>query len=195
MVDVVFPLTGGALCEDHACALSVAVCRALPWLEEDPESGILPVTGLSSGGVRFVGPRSRLALRVASRRVASADSLRGARLDLDGTTLEVGESKLRPLFPTRVVHSHFVTVGIDNEIEFMARCRTLLERRGLKPQMIAGKARELQSAGGPVRGFSLLLHGLEPLENLALQEAGLGDHHLLGCGIFIPHKGVAAVGD
>lgn len=195
MVDVVFSLTGGALCEDHAYALSVAVRRVLPWLEEDPESGILRLTGLSSGAVRFVGPRSRLALRVASCRVASADSLRGARLDLDGTVLEVGESKVRLLFPARVVHSHFVTMGIDDEIEFMARCQALLERRGLKPQMIAGKARELRTADGSVRGFSLLLHGLEPLENLALQEVGLGQHHLLGCGIFIPHKSVAAVGD
>jgi len=197
MVDVVFPLAGETLGEDHACALSLAVRRALPWFDEDPEAGILPLWGLASGnGVRFVGRRSRLALRMAIRRSASADSLTGVRLDLDGNMLEVGASRVRPLLPARgVVYSHFVTMDTDDEIEFLARCKTLLEGRGLRPQLIAGKARELRSAEGPVRGFSLMLHGLEPAETVAVQEAGLGGHHLLGCGIFIPHKSVAAVGD
>ena len=134
MVDVVFQLAGEPLREDHACALSRAVRRALPWLDEDPEAGILPLSGLASGnGVRFVGRRSRLALRLSIRRSASADSLTGARLDLEGTALEVGAGKLRPLFPARgVVYSHFVTVGTDDEIEFMARCKSSLAGRGLK---------------------------------------------------------------
>jgi len=195
-VDVVFPLAGGTLGEDHACALSLAVRRALPWFDEDPEAGILPLSGLASGdGVRFVGRRSRLALRLAIRRSASADSLTGARLDLDGNVLEVGASRIRPLFPARgVVYSHFVTVDTDDEIEFLARCKALLAQRGLKPQLVTGKARELRSAEGSVRGFSLMLHGLDAAETIALQETGLGGHHLLGCGIFIPHKSVAAVG-
>ena len=197
MVDVVFPLTGGTLGEDHACALSLAVRRALPWFDEDPEAGILPLSGLAHGnGVRFVGRRTRLALRLSIRRSAGADSLTGARLDLDGNVLEVGACSVRPLLPAPgVVYSHFVTVDTDDEVEFLARCKALLERRGLKPQLVAGKARELRSADGPVRGFSLMLHGLGPAETVAVQESGLGGHHLLGCGIFIPHKSVAAVGD
>jgi CRISPR-associated protein Cas6 len=196
MVDVVFPLSGGTLGEDHACALSQAVRRVLPWFDEDPEAGILPLSGVAHGnGLRFVGGRSRLALRLSIRRSVSADSLTGARLDLDGNLLEVGVSRVRPLLPAPgVVYSHFVTVDTDDEIEFLARCKALLAQRGLRPQLVAGKARELRSAAGTVRGFSLMLHGLEPAETVAVQETGLGGHHLLGCGIFIPHKSVAAVG-
>lgn len=197
MVDAVFSLEGGALGDDHASALSLAVRRALPWFDDEPEAAILPLSGLARGdGVRFVGRRSRLILRLPIHRGASADSLVGARLDLDGIVLTVGASSLRPLLPARgVVYSHFVSVGTDDEIEFLARCASLLAARGLKPQLITGKARELRTVEGPVRGFSLMLHGLARAESLAVQEAGLGAHRALGCGIFVPHKSVAAVGD
>ncbi len=197
MADVVFALEGEALRDDHACALSLAVRRALPWFDDEPEAGILPLSGLARGdGVRLVGRRSRLALRLPMHRSTSADSLRGVQLDLDGVMLTVGASSVRPLFPARgVVYSHFVTVGADGEIEFLARCESLLAERGLKPQLITGKARELRIAEGLVRGFSLMLHGLGAGQSLAVQEAGLGAHRALGCGIFVPHKSVAAVGE
>lgn len=197
MVDVVFSLEEGTLGDDHACALSLAVRRVLPWFDDEPEAGILPLSGLAKGnGVRFVGRRSRLILRLPIHRSASADSLAGTRLDLDGTALKVGAGSVRLLFPARgVVYSHFVSVGAEDEIEFLERCKSLLAERGLKPQLISGKARELRTAEGVVRGFSLMLHGLGALDSLAVQEAGLGAHRALGCGLFVPHKSVVAVGD
>lgn len=196
MVDVVFSLDDGTLGDDHACALSQAVRRVLPWFDEEPEAGILPLSGLARGdGQRFVGRRSRLVLRVPHRRRVSADFLAGARLDLDGVELRVGAGSVRPLLPARgVVYSHFVSVGTADEIEFVVRCTALLAQRGLQPQLITGKAREMRGTEGAVRGFSLMLHGLRPAESLAVQETGLGGHRALGCGIFVPHKSVVAVG-
>jgi len=197
MVDVVFSLEDATLGDDHTCALSLAVRRALPWFDEEPEAGILPLSGMARGnGVRFVGRRSRLVLRLPVHRSAGANALTGARLDLDGVMLEVGASSVRPLLAARgVVYSHFVSVGTEDELEFLALCKAMLAERGLKPQLITGKARELCTPVGPVRGFSLMLHGLGRAESLAVQEAGLGEHRALGCGIFIPHKSVVAVGD
>ncbi|MCX7155452.1 MAG: type I-MYXAN CRISPR-associated protein Cas6/Cmx6 [Rhodocyclales bacterium] len=198
MVDVVFSLEDGTVGDDHSHSLSLAVRRALPWFDEEPEAGILPLSGLARGNdcMSFVGRRSRLVLRLPMRRVASADFLAGARLDLDGVALTVGASSIRPLFPARgVVYSHFVSVGADDEMEFLERCTSLLAERGLKPQLITGKARELHTAEGMVRGFSLMLHGLGAADSLAVQEAGLGAHRALGCGLFIPHKSVVAVGE
>jgi len=196
MVDVVFSLEEATLGDDHACALSRAVRRALPWFDEEPEAGILPLSGLARGnGVRFVGRRSRLALRLPIHRSPGADSLVGVQLDLDGVLLKVGASSVRPLYPARgVVYSHLVNVGAEDEIEFLERCASLLAGRGLKPQLITGKAHELRTAEGLVHGFSLMLHGLGAADSLAAQEAGLGEHRALGCGIFIPHKSVVAVG-
>ena len=196
MVDVVFPLGEATLDDDHAAALSLAVRRALPWFDDEPQAGILPLSGLAKGnGVSFVGRRSRLVLRLPIHRSASADSLAGARLDLGDTLLTLGASSLRPLLPARgVVYAHMVSVGVDDEIEFLARCKSLLAERGLKPQLITGKAGQLRTAQGVVRGFSLMLHGLAAAESLAMQEAGLGAHRALGCGLFVPHKSVVAVG-
>ena len=197
MVDVVFSLEDGSFDDDHADALSLAVRRSLPWFDDEPEAGILPLSGLAHGnnGVCFVGRRSRLVLRLPIRRSASADFLAGSRLDLGGSWLTLGKSSIRPLFPARgVVYSHLVSVGTADEIEFLALCKSLLEKRSLKPQLISGKARELRVAQDRVCGFSLMLHGLGAADSLALQEVGLGSHRAFGCGIFIPHKSVVAVG-
>ncbi|MCM2289276.1 MAG: type I-MYXAN CRISPR-associated protein Cas6/Cmx6 [Sulfuritalea sp.] len=197
MVDVVFALEDGTLDDNHADALSLAVRRALPWFDDEPEAGILPLSGLARGnnGACFVGRRSRLVLRLPIHRSASADSLAGTRLDLGGVLLTVGSSSMRPLFPARgVVYSHLVSVGIEDEVEFLALCKSLLAQRGLQPQLISGKAHTLRTTQGVVRGFSLMLHGLAAAESLAIQEAGLGGHRALGCGVFVPHKSVVAVG-
>ncbi|NJD36606.1 MAG: type I-MYXAN CRISPR-associated protein Cas6/Cmx6 [Betaproteobacteria bacterium] len=196
MVDVVFALEDGTLDDDLAEALSLAVRRVLSWFDDEPDAGILPISGMARGsGVRYVGRRSRLVLRLPIQRAASADSLVGVRLDLGGVLLTVGSSSMRPLFPARgVVYSHLVSVGTDDEIEFLARCKAMLAGRGLQPQLISGKAHGLRTAQGPVRGFSLMLHGLPAADSLAIQEAGLGGHRALGCGVFVPHKTVAAVG-
>ncbi len=198
MVDGVFSLEDGSFDDDHADALALAVRSALPWFDDEPEAGILPLSGLAHGnnGQCFVGRRSRLALRLPIHRSASADSLAGRRLDLGGSWLTLGKSSMRPLFPARgVVYSHLVSVGTGDEIEFLAMCRNLLAGRGFKPQLISGRARQLRTAAGPVPGFSLMLHGLGAADSLAVQEAGLGSHRAFGCGIFIPHKSVVAVGD
>ena len=42
-------------------------------------------------------------------------------------------------------------------------------------------------------GFSVLLHGVGPELSLRLQERGLGELRLQGCGIMVPYKSIAAV--
>jgi CRISPR-associated protein Cas6 len=97
---------------------------------------------------------------------------------------------------TEVVHSHFVSFGTADEIDFLAACRAELAERRIGGEPVTGRARRMQSAGGDrVHGFSLMLHGLKRAESVAIQESGLGRHHLLGCGLFVPHKSIAAVGE
>ena len=195
MTDVCFSLSGGEIAEDHSFALEQAVKAVLPWFDEESDAGILPLSGLARGnGVRFVGRRSRLILRLPNRRLASADFLIGKHFDLGGEVL-VGAAEQCAIFPARVVYSAVVTMDTADEVEFMARCNAIFAQRGLTPQMVTGKARQLSFADGIVHGFSLMLHGLNAAQTVALQEAGLGAHRGLGCGIFVPHKSVAAVGE
>ncbi len=197
MVDVVFELDAGTIANEHADALASALRRALPWLDEEPRAGILPLSGLGRGdGFNYVGRRSRLVIRMPIHRSASADSLSGCALDLRGTPLCIGRSSLRPLLPvTEVVHSSVVSFGTADEIEFLAACRAELADRHIGGEPVTGRARRIQCADGEVHGFALMLHGLKRAESVAIQESGLGLHRLLGCGLFVPHKSIAAVGE
>ncbi len=197
MVDVVFELEAGTIAVDHADALAGALRRALPWLDEEPRAGILPLSGLGRGdGRHFVGRRSRLVIRMPNRRSASADSLCGRTLDLGGEPLGIGRSSLRPLLPvTEVVYSHFVSFDTADEIEFLDACRAELAARQIGGEPVTGRARRMKTATGEVHGFALMLHGLKRADSVSIQESGLGRHRLLGCGLFVPHKSIVAVGD
>ncbi len=197
MVDVVFELEAGTLAPDHADVLAGALCRALPWLEQEPRAGILPLSGLGRGdGVNYIGRRSRLVMRLPIHRGASADSLRGSTLDLGGKPLGIGRSSLRPLLPlTDVVYSYCIDLGTADEIEFLAACRAELAAGGIGGEPVTGRPRRIRHAGGELRGFALMLHGLKRDDSVAIQESGMGSHRLLGCGHFLPHKSIAAVGD
>jgi hypothetical protein len=121
--------------------------------------------------------------------------LSGRTLDLDGASWGSAAASLRPLLPaTEVVHSHFVSFGTEDEIEFLGACRAALTERGL-----GGNRSPAAPGAWPRRRdrctASLMLHGLKRAESVAIQETGLGLHRLLGCGNFIPHKSVAAVGE
>lgn len=197
VADFVFELGAGTLASDHAEALADALRLALPWLGEEPLAGVLPLAGLSRGnGHWFVGRRSRLVLRLPLGRAASADSLSGTTLDIAGTPLAIGAATRRPVQPvTEVVYSHFVSFGTADELEFLAQCRAALDARGLRANPVTGRARRIDTAGGPIEGFALMLHGLGAADSVAIQEDGLGLHRLYGCGVFVPHKSITAVGE
>lgn len=197
MADFVFELGAGTLAGEHAEALAEALRGALPWLAEEPLAGVLPLSGLSRGnGQCFVGRRSRLVLRLPLRRAAGADSLAGTTLDIAGDRLAIGAATRRPLQPvTEVVYSHFVSFGTADELEFLDHCRAALADRGLRASPVTGRARRLDTSAGPVEGFALMLHGLSPADSVSIQEDGLGRHRLYGCGMFVPHKSITAVGD
>ena len=194
IVDVVFALKGQAVAEDYADLLRRALGRALPWLEDDGAAAVHPLAGTSPGqGERYLSKHARLLLRLSADRVEAARALCGRRLDLGGE-VEVGGATVRPLAPAQVLHSAFVQVGTDDEVSFLGECRRLLDELGVEGRMVSGKARSMRGSRGTLQGFSLMLHGLDEKDSMRLQRAGLGADRKLGCGVFVPHKSVAAVG-
>lgn len=194
MQDVVFAVRGDALPRDHAYSLFRALAGRLAWLEDEPGAGVHRIHGtVSASGEIFLGQRARLVLRLGAARAREALGLSGAKLDV-GSGLEVGAGRIRELMPFATQYSHFVSTGTADEVEFLERAAALLKEAGLSCGMICGKARVAQTPSGDVHGFSLLLHGLSMEQSIAVQESGLGSARELGCGIFVPHKSLAAVG-
>lgn len=196
VVDVTFSLRGDAIAADHAQRLWDGLCERLPWLEDEAAAGVHPIAGGSgSEGVLYLNRRARLTLRLPASRIDAVQGLAGATLDLGGKVVVEGEGSLRPLAWNAVLYAPFVCVDRADELEFLQECRRLLEPLLAAPHLVCGKARSATTRNGMLRGFSLMLHGLGKDESLTLQRVGLGGQRRLGCGLFVPHKAVAAVGE
>lgn len=193
-VDMAFALRGGAILADYGEQLAAELARCLPWLGDEPRAGVHPLGGVSDGdGERYLSGRSRLILRLPRSRVEQAGALCGCRLDLGGP-VEVGQATVRELSPATVLYSSFVSCSSADEAVFMAECQREVAGFGFRNvSLICGKARRTGAA--EISGFSLMVHGLQPPESLRLQSAGLGGHRQRGCGIFVPHKSIAGVGE
>ena len=194
-VDLAFGLAGDSVPEDYADPLLQALRALLPWLEEDETAAVHPLARISPGQGRrtYLSKYTRLTLRLNAARVEAARALSGARLDLGGP-VEVGEAKVRVLAPAKVMFSHFVALGLDEEEAFVAECHRQLAALGVEAQMIVGRPQAMKVEGLPVRGFGLMVHGLRAEDSLRLQSVGLGAQRKRGCGIFVQHKAVVAVG-
>jgi CRISPR-associated protein Cas6 len=146
-----------------------------------------------SAGRLLIGGRTRVVLRVPAERVADCQRLRGQCIDLP-QPLRIGAVTARELLPFPVLYAHLVVTGCEAEPAFLADVLAELESVGVDCQVIVGRSGELRTGSGREMGYSVMLHGLTPDESILLQERGLGRHRKLGCGLFVPHKSVAAVG-
>lgn len=194
-LDFAFPVAGDVIELDHAAALYRAVVAVLPWLDDEPLAGVHPVRGLTPSSVgMLVGGRTRIVLRVPEHRAEACAALEGADLRMPGL-LHVGCARRRELLAYPVLHSRLVVTGAQDEPQFLRDVGAGVAELGIDCETIVGRRGELMA--GPQQrwvGYSLMLHGLSAEHSLRAQERGLGLHRKLGCGLFVPHKSIAAVG-
>jgi len=197
MIDLQFDLVGTTIPTENAQLLSDALLGLVPWLGEDPGIGIQHLKGAetnSGDATLHINRRTKLFLRVPRARVDAMQLLVGQTLDLAGHSLQIGRFKAREFSPFANIYAHFVDTGSAAEEQFVQDVMRELDGRfQLRCGFICGKQQTLQSASGPLYGYSLMLHDVPPHKSLQLQDEGLGRNRLLGCGIFIPHKSIAPV--
>jgi len=194
VVDVVFALKGHAIARDHAQALHQALVTLWPWLATDSVAAIHPlklVPGTEALGL--LSQRTRLVLRVQADRMEELAAAGWLRLELLGQRLQLGEPQLRELRPYSAMYAYRVAADGPDEAAFMARVGRELDRLGIAAARVCGKHQRLQRQDGLLDAFSLLLHEMTLQDALQLQQQGLCEHRLLGCGVFVPHKSAAAV--
>lgn len=207
VADVRYRIRCAALPVDHARALYAALRAALPWLETEPRAGVHALHGAESGNgwLRPEDPdqllplsrRTRLALRLPRARLPEAAALCGRALEVGGVPLQVGAAALRPLRAWTTVFARYVTFADagGGEDAFLARCAEELRALDVAaPRLLPGRAHDVAGPDGVLHCRSLLLDGLEAAQSLRLQERGLGAGQRYGCGLFLPHKSLAAVG-
>jgi CRISPR-associated protein Cas6 len=193
--DLAFPVAGDIIGRDYQAALYRALVQRLPWLEEERLAGVHPIRGLTPcpGGM-LIGGRTRLVLRVPEHRAEACATLEGAELEIPAS-LRLGRSSRRELLPYPVLHTRLAITGAQEELAFVNEVRDELATLGIDCDMVVGRRGELRlDADATLAGYSLMLHGLSPADALLAQQRGVGRERKFGCGLFVPHKSVAAVG-
>lgn len=200
LVDLVFPLSGRCLPRDHGEPLGWALQAALPWLTDVPGAAVHPVnlvhgTGGDVGDLALISRRARLLLRLPAAFSGAAAALADHTLDVGGCPVQVGAPHARELLPHATLYAHAVAAPDDDEARFSQLVQAELVRLQVRAPWVCGKRHTRRVAGQGLTTFSLMVHALPGADSLRLQEHGMGGHRLFGCGIFVPHKSAAAVGE
>lgn len=192
MIDIVFDIEGEFVPEGYAFALWHEVVRCLPWLDAEKLAGILPLRAAESGGNMLLPRRAKLVLRLPVELAPQARLLSGQKLDIEGSLLQVGAAREKPLKPHPTLHAQLVESTCGEEV-FMAGIAEQLREMEVFCKMICGKRRTVKGAKRQIAGYSLVLHDLKPEGSLWIQQAGLGGGRRFGCGIFVPHKVISGL--
>ena len=209
IVDLVFDIQCKELPVDHACDLSKALKAHVPELDEDDRLGVHTVhlAGSQNGWERpdpklgqklILSRRTKLTLRVPKDRIEQVQqALDGTELDIGGCTLKTGKSKQKMLSSQGTIFSRYVVLedGEDqDENAFLQRIVGHLAERGVRvKKALCGKTTEVDGPDGPIATRSIMIAGLNAEQSVQVQQEGIGPLRHMGCGIFIPHKGIDAV--
>ena len=209
IVDLVFDIQCRELPVDHAHDLSRALEEFLPQLQQDQRLGVHTVhlAGSQNGWERpdpslgqkpILSRRTKLTLRVPREKLQQVqDALQGADLDIGGCALKIGKSKQKKLSSQGTVFSRYVVLEPGEESDenaFLRRIVSHLGERGIRvKKALCGMTAEVAGPDGPVQTRIIMIANLRAEESVRLQQEGIGPLRHMGCGIFIPHKGIDAV--
>jgi len=206
VVDLVFRIDCRTLPMDHAHALSKAVRNVLPWLDDEVQAGIhvIHVAGSQNGWYRpeetqdailHLARRARMTLRLPKAQIEAGRVLIGAELDIAGHTLVVGEAHVKPLDSLSTLFARYVVAPEDDDEEaFVHWVAEELQNMGIRVRKIlCGRSHYIHTPTGRLFTRSVMVADLDKEESLRLQHRGLGANRKLGCGLFIPHKGIAPI--
>ena len=202
--DLLFRLRGTSLDIDHAGALARALRELLPSpvCERIGVHGVrLAVSG--NGWQRPQQPdaelplsrRARLVIRLHEEDLDEVMRISRRRLRLGAQEIEVGEGSIRPLSVSAALHARAVAADpAESEARFLERVAGELKAMRIEVgKMICGRAGRIRDNGDSLFTRALLVADLGADESIRLQRNGVGEGRLMGCGLFVPHKGIDPV--
>ena len=206
VVDLCFKISCRQIPTMHAYELAQALYQVLPWLESEPEIGIHQIHGAATGNgwerppdgeLMHLSKRSKMHLRVPKEKIDDAMQLSGETLDIAGYPVEVGEAGVRLLNPIQTLFSRYIIgpEGLDED-QFVDWMVAELKQRDIHiRKMLCGIGHTITTPDAEIETRSVMIADLDKATSLELQETGFGPGRHFGCGIFLPHKGIRAVGE
>ena len=204
IVDMVFSIDCRCLLLDHAYNLSQAICKALPWFEQEPLAGLHLIRGGESNhgwqrpdqpdSVIYLSRRTKLTLRLPQNCVDKAQALCGMTFDIGGYPLRVKSAKVKNLEKIETLLArHIITKPEISEETFVNNMVIELTKYGVNcRKAVCGKTDNIKTPTGNLFTRSLMLTDLEVQDSIIIQQQGLGVGRLMGCGLFVAHKGINA---
>lgn len=194
---------------DHAQQLKDAIHEILPWMADEPLAGIHMIHGASTGNgwhrpedeegnaCIYLSKRSRMQIRLPKTRHEDALELVGKTIRLGEHDLTFGEYQVKKFTPLGTLFSRYVILQEnEGEDEFLSRVSDEMKGMGITlRKALCGIGHRFTLASGPVDTMSIMVADLDPEEAVLLQQRGVGSAQASGFGLFIPHKGIKAVGD
>lgn len=209
IVDVIFRIRCRGLPSDHAHELRGTLCERLPWLTETGDYALIPVRGAASGNGwqrpdgenKFIhlSRRAFFGLRLPHDKATRTESLVGENFNVCDERVTVTHSKIKSLsFHSTLSARHLALPDVDNETAFLAAATDCLRMLNIgvdapKTGIISGQRTTVRTASGRVPVRNLMVSDLTPEASLRLQKSGIGNLMTWGCGVFLPHKGIAPV--
>ena len=188
VVDLSFKIKCRQIPTMHALELAEALYKVLPWIAEDPEIGIHQIHGAATGNGWERVPREK---------IEDAKQISGESLDISGYSVEIGEASVKLLNPIQTLFSRYI-IGPQHldEDQFLEWMVDELKQRNIHVRkMLCGIGHTITTQDGAVETRSVMIADLDKTTSLSLQETGIGPGRHFGCGIFLPHKGIRAVGE
>jgi len=206
IVDISYSIDCKQVPTTHAWELSRALYKVLPWLEQEESVAIHQIHGATTGNgwerppdgeIIHLSKRTRLSIRLPKHRIDDARRLVGAVLDISGNKLEVGAASVRKLSPLGTIFSRYVAVPEDaDEDAFVQWLIDELKRRDIRiRKLLCGIGHRIQTPEAVIETRSVMIADLDKASSIEIQQLGIGPSRHFGCGIFMPHKGISAVGE
>jgi CRISPR-associated protein Cas6 len=206
VTDMAFSIQCRQLPVDHLHALSLALQQAIPELIDDG-IGIheIHIAGSQNGWERpnpglgqYLIPsrRTRLSLRIPKNRTDEISrKLQNLTLNTRDFELTLGNVKVRPISYHDTLYARHVLMQSHAEEQdenlFLQHMAEELGVQGIHvKKALCGKINHIHTADTPLVTRSLMIADLTPAESINLQQQGLGKHQHMGCGLFLPMKGI-----
>ena len=207
IIDLVFAINCKSLPLDHAWALSQAILEHLPWLSSEAagihhihvaesNNGWMRPADDDVGALLYPSRRTKMTLRIPSLKLNQAKELTGKTLLIGKHKLIVGKSKKKELTNDSVIFSRHILSSInEDENDFLSRtAQEIKQISGFKvKKMLCGKTHTITTPSEKLLTRHLMIADLDSESSVKIQQQGLGDARILGCGIFLPHKGIKSL--
>ena len=203
MAELSFSVDCKELPYDHAYELSSEILNLVPEIKNDKRNAIQTLHGPMSGN-GWVRPdseniplskRAKLIMRINRNQLDDIKNIEGKEVTLFGNTLKIGRSKVKSFLVVKDLFCRFVMCDHKlSEDDFLNKIQNELSGLSINiRKALCGRSMVINFGKKTLYTRSLMIADLSKEESLKLQEEGVGDKKLYGCGIFLPHKSIDAV--